>query len=105
MPGIEKEFITFVVAVISGMNARLIYRCLECIREIFKHSLIVTGIEDVLFWLGIALYFFVQIYQTSNGSIRWYFVLGIVAGVFFATLLLRKMKKIQEKFLRKNNKK
>lgn len=105
MPGIEKELITFVVAVISGASARLIYRCLECIREMFTHSLVVTGIEDVLFWIGIALYFFVQIYQTSNGSIRWYFILGIVVGVFLATILLRKIKKVQEKVLHKKKEK
>lgn len=101
MPGIEKELITFVVAVISGASARLIYRCLECIRNIFKHSLLITGMEDVLYWIGIAIYFFVQIYQTSNGSIRWYFVLGVVVGVVFTTIFLRKMKKVEEKFVHK----
>ena len=56
------------------------------------------GIEDILFWIFTAVYTFVQIYQTSSGVIRWYFVLGIVVGAFLISKILekieRKMKKI-----------
>lgn len=54
-------------------------------------------IEDLIFWIGTAIYLFVQIYHTSNGSIRWYFALGVVSGVLFATIFLRKMKKMLKK--------
>lgn len=101
MAGIEKEMLTFIVAVLSGAGARILYRCLECARDIFRHSLIVIGIEDVFFWVGMAFYLFVQIYQTSNGSIRWYFALGVVLGALLATFFLRKIEKCRKKFYRK----
>lgn len=97
MPGIEREAVIFVMAVLAGVSVRLAYRCLECFRDVVKHSLIAIGIEDIVFWTGTALYLFVQIYQTSNGGIRWYFVLGVVVGAFFATVLVKKLKKLQEK--------
>jgi len=100
MTGIEKELIGFLSAVVSGAVVRLCYQCLTCLRGIVKHSLLLIEIEDALFWLGTALYVFVQIYYTSSGSIRWYFVLGIVFGAIAVSIFLRKMKKTFKKIYR-----
>lgn len=101
MLGIGKEIIVFAVAVCSGANVRLAYRCLSCFREIVKHSLLIMGIEDLIFWIGTALYIFVQIYQTSSGSIRWYFVLGVVSGAVLMTVFIRKIEKTEKILLEK----
>lgn len=97
MTGIRAEFAVFILAVLSGAIVRLVYRCISCFREIVKHSLAVMGIEDFFFWLGTALYLFVQIYHTSDGSIRWYFVLGVVAGALLASLFVRVAEKVHKK--------
>lgn len=97
MQGIEKEVIIFGVAVLSGAGLRLLYRCLGCLREIIRHGTLAMGIEDLIYWIGSSLYLFVQIYQTSNGSIRWYFILGIVVGASLMTVFLGKLKKACEK--------
>ena len=97
MPGIREEFIVFVLAVLSGAIVRLVYKCISSFREIVRHSLAAIGAEDFLFWMGSALYLFVQIYHTSNGSIRWYFILGVVVGAVFTSFLFRRMKKIHKK--------
>ncbi len=101
MTGIEKEVIVFAVAVFSGAIVRLAYRCISCFREIVKHSLLIMGIEDLIFWICTALYIFVQIYQTSSGSIRWYFVLGVVAGAVFMTFFIRRLQKLQKNLCEK----
>lgn len=89
--------IALITAVITGIIVRISYHCLTCFRGIVKHSLLVIGIEDILFWIGSAIYIFVQIYYTSSGIVRWYFVLGIVLGALISTFLLRKMKKMLKK--------
>ncbi len=81
MPEIRAEILVFLLVVIAGCVARLSYHCIVCFREIVRHSLLVMGIEDILYWMGAAIYFFVQIYHTSSGSIRWYFILGCVCVV------------------------
>ena len=101
MEGIEKEVIVFAVAVLAGASVRLTYRCLGCFREIIKHSLLVMGIEDLVFWTGAAIYLFIQIYQTNSGRIRWHFILGVVIGVFLMSAFLKKTKKFWNIFLRK----
>ena len=102
MPGIEKEIIVFAAALFAGAGVRLFYRCLELFREIVKHSSAAIGAEDMLFWVGAAFYLFVQIYQTNSGSIRWYFILGVVVGAIFMSFFVRKIKKFRRFFGRKN---
>ncbi|BDF32055.1 spore cortex biosynthesis protein YabQ [Extibacter muris] len=104
MPGIREEFIVFVLAVLSGAIVRLVYKCISSFREIVRHSLAAIGAEDFLFWLGSALYLFVQIYHTSDGSIRWYFILGVVLGAVLAAFLIRQAEKIHKKMYARSKK-
>ena len=101
MAGIEREVIVFAVAVLAGASIRLTYRCLTCFREIIKHSLILMGIEDLVFWFSAAIYLFIQIYQTNSGRIRWHFILGVVIGAVMMSLLVKKLKNFWKIFLRK----
>ena len=76
---------------------RLAYQSMNVFRQLVEHSLFIIGIEDIIFWLGAALYVFVQIYYTSDGGIRWYFILGLVFGAIFSSVVLRKLKKGRKK--------
>ena len=97
MTGIQEEFMVFLAAVLSGGIIRLVYRCISCFRQIVRHNLTVIGIEDLIFWIGTAVYVFVQIYHTTSGSIRWHFVLGVVVGALFMTGFLRQEEKVYKK--------
>ena len=105
MQGIERELVVFAVAVLSGGGVRLAYGCLSCFRDIIHHSQIVIGVQDLLFWIGTAIYLFVQIYQTSDGRIRWHFVLGIVLGAVFMENSLVKLEKLRKKIYTRKKKK
>lgn len=97
MPEIQGELIIFLVSVVTGIMLRLIYRSIGIFRQLVEHSLIFIGVEDLIFWVGAALYVFVQIYHTSDGSIRWYFVLGVVLGVAFMWVFLDREEKLFKK--------
>lgn len=100
MPEIGEELIIFLVSVVTGIMLRLIYQSISCFRQLISHSRLAMGVEDMVFWLGAALYVFVQIYHTSDGSIRWYFILGLVFGAAFCTMILIKIEKMSKKNLR-----
>ena len=104
MTGIREEFMVFLAAVLSGGIIRLVYRCISCFRQIVRHNLTVIGIEDLIFWMGTAVYVFVQIYHTSDGSIRWYFILGVVLGAVLAAFLIRQAEKIHKKMYARSKK-
>lgn len=97
MPGIKEEMVVFLVAVLSGAIVCLVYQCIRCFRRIVAHRLAAIGAEDMVFWIGSAVYMFVQIYHTSDGSIRWYFLLGVVLGVILMSVFLNGAGKLIKK--------
>lgn len=94
MLGIGTEFGFFIHAALSGIIVTVVYTCIRIFRRLIRHNLIVIAIEDFLFWLGTAIYLFIQMYHTSDGSIRWFFVLGVAAGMIFTTVLVHVIKKV-----------
>ena len=94
---IRGELVIFLVSVVTGIMLRLVYRSISIFRQLVEHSLFIIGIEDIIFWLGAALYVFVQIYHTSDGSIRWYFILGVALGVVLMSVFLRSAEKLYKK--------
>ena len=72
--GITKELFIFLSAILSGAIVRLVYRCISCLRNVIHHTHWIIELEDLAYWVGTAIFLFVQIYYTSSGSVRWYFV-------------------------------
>ena len=94
---IRGELVIFLVSVVTGIMLRLVYRSISIFRQLVEHSLFIIGIEDIIFWLGAALYVFVQIYHTSDGSIRWYFIRGVALGAVLMSVFLRSAEKLYKK--------
>ena len=97
MLGLEKEMAIFVHAIIAGMVVYGTYTLLRVIRRIIGHNLLSISIEDFLFWVGTSFYLFIEIYYTSDGSVRWFFILGVVLGMIMLSFLIFLTKKICEK--------
>ena len=97
--GLRKELFIFLVAILSGAIVRLIYRCISCMRSVIHHVHWVIELEDLIYWIGTAIFLFVQIYYTSSGSIRWYFILGIGIGVAAISLFLVVLDKLCRKIV------
>ena len=78
--GIGKELSVFLQAVLAGNLIYLVYALIRVMRRLWKHNLFFVSLEDLIFWIGTGIYLFVRIYQTSDGIIRWYFVIGVLLG-------------------------
>ncbi len=105
--GIGNEAGIFLYAVLTGVTALAAYGILICLRRIIPHSMAAVGVEDMVFWIGASIYVFRRMYDTTYGSIRWFFVLGVVCGALLGHVsarLLRKVVKKTEKSLEKNRK-
>ena len=79
--GIGKELFIFLLAVLAGAIVRLAYRCISCLREVVHHAHWVIELEDLIYWIGTAIFLFVQIYYTSSGSVRWYFIMSVSLAI------------------------
>ena len=102
---IRAELIMVAVAVLTGIILRLGYACFQCIRCIYRHPVWLIHTEDLLFWMGAAVYVFVQIYYTNHGVIRLDFVLGVVVGSCVSEKMLQCFRKSRKKNLSKNKSK
>lgn len=105
MSGVGTEGAAFLVAVLAGMIVYSAYMCIRKLRRLVRHNLLVIAIEDMAFWVGTAVYLFVQIYHTSDGSIRWHFILGVVSGAVILALSVKICKKINKKMYTKRENK
>lgn len=97
--GIGKELFIFLLAVIAGMIVRLVYCCLGCLRNVVRHTHWAIELEDLVYWMGTAVFLFVQIYNTSSGSVRWYFILGVAFGVLGVSFIIKKLRKWSQKII------
>lgn len=97
MSGLETEGLAFVQACLSGMIVYSGYYCIRKLRRVWKHNLLAIAVEDIIFWIMAAIFLFMQMYRTSDGSIRWYFVVGVVLGAGILFLLQRKIERFRKR--------
>lgn len=100
MTGIQNELLVFICACLTGATVRAGYEILILFRKIFMHNNLVKGIEDLFYWILISIYIFTQMYATTYGSIRWYFLLGLVLGM----IIIQKSIAYGEKVYKKTKK-
>lgn len=92
--GIEKELAVFLQAVLAGNLIYLVYTVLRVWRRIIRHNLFWISAEDLIYWIGTGFYLFVKIYETCNGTIRWYFIVGVLVGTIVTHYIIKKILKI-----------
>ena len=97
MLGIETEVVIFFYAALTGMVLFCGYQILLLIRRLVRHHPLAVGVEDIGFWLLVSAYVFRQMYCTTYVSIRWFFVLGIAAGLMTAVGVQHLLKRIFRK--------
>ena len=99
--GIEKELAIFLQAIITGNLLYLVYSAIRIVRRIIIHNIFFVSVEDLIFWIGAGLYIFGEIEKTSDGIIRWYFVVGVVLGTLLTNSVFQS---IQKKYIAKTKK-
>jgi spore cortex biosynthesis protein YabQ len=81
--GIIKELQFFGLAMLRGALLLLLYDLIRILRRIMPHGIVVIALEDVLYWMGTALFIFQLIYRKNDGAVRGYALLAIAAGMYF----------------------
>lgn len=75
------------IAFVTGLGFRACYDLCLIHRGVCRTGNVVTGIQDVLYWLGGCICIFSMIYRTNNGIIRWF----VLAGIFLGMLCYHKL--------------
>ncbi len=85
---ISHQIQMFYYAFLIGVGSAILFDIFRSIRKVYKHSVLVTNVEDFIFWLIVTFIFFYVILLFNNGSIRVYFFVSFVIGFFMWILLL-----------------
>ena len=59
------------------------------------------SLEDIVFWIGASVYIFRKMYDSTYGTVRWFFVLGALCGAGAGALIFRLAGKILVKVKKK----
>lgn len=75
------ENVFLLYAVIMGIFITFVYDLLRIFRRVVPHNRFWVSLEDLGFWIYCAAEVFMLMYRESNGSLRWFAVLGAMVGM------------------------
>ena len=81
-----KEIITdplifFIQSVFFGMSLFLLYDIVRAVRKILPHKRGIILIEDILFWIFVAIISFYFLCTYNDGELRGFFFMGVIGGM------------------------
>lgn len=79
--GVTGELLFFARSFLLGFWLRLGYEPLLLVRKLFRHSKLLTDIEDILFWTIGSFLMFGLLFRENNGTPRLFALFGILAGM------------------------
>lgn len=75
-----RELILCMIAIWAGARLSLVYDCLRILRNLFPHRGWLVSLEDLLFWLGAAIFLCVLLFRENSGALRTYLLAGVILG-------------------------
>ena len=77
----ENENIFLFYALLMGIFITFIYDILRIIRRVIPHGTLLVSLEDIVFWIYCGVKVFLLMYHESNGTLRWFAILGALVGM------------------------
>lgn len=80
---ILNESVFWLYCFLTGIAITMVYDLLRVIRRVVKHPYMVIAMEDIVFWMFVSVVLFLLLYHMNNGTLRWFAVFGLLAGMLF----------------------
>ena len=65
-----------------GVFITFVYDAFRIWRRVCVHNRFFVSLEDILFWIFCAVSVFYLMHTQSNGTLRWFAILGALTGMF-----------------------
>lgn len=107
---IRAELMLLFGSLSAGLSLMALYDGLRVFRILIPHGSWWTGFEDVVYWLYVGCSVFLLLFHQNDGILRWYAILGVLAGMLFYNLTVSRiflgvLKKAGKYFTMKKGKK
>lgn len=86
---IELRFLLY--AITFGALVAAVYDCFRIIRRVCPHKNFLVSMEDLLFWLAMAVTVFYLLNAQSDGRLRWFFIVGAALGMLLYRVSLSRL--------------
>ncbi|MCX7746338.1 MAG: spore cortex biosynthesis protein YabQ [Clostridia bacterium] len=87
---ISDEAYIFLLSVVGGMIIPFIYDLFRIKRKAINTSTLFIYLEDLLFWILVAIVMFAIVYYSNEGEVRGFILFGTILGAILYILLLSK---------------
>lgn len=88
-------------SLLMGAAMLALYDLLRVIRRVFPHGIVWISLEDAVFWILSAGWFFLRVGKANDGIIRFYIILGVALGaLLYYRILSRPLMKYVTLFIR-----
>lgn len=84
----SSQAILFLIFAINGLIIGILFDFFRITRRSFKTGIILTSIEDIIFWILTGLIILYSIFIFNNGIIRGYMFIGLSCGIILYLLTL-----------------
>lgn len=64
-----------------GIIITFVYDNIRVLRRVIPHNTFFLSIEDLFFWIFVAIYIFLLQHRENNGVFRWFSVIGAFLGM------------------------
>jgi spore cortex biosynthesis protein YabQ len=88
---LANQVYVFLWAVAGGMLAAFLYDIFRIKRRAIKTNRVMTSIEDMVYWILVAVIMFWVVYISNEGEIRGYIFFGSILGVILYVLLFSRL--------------
>ena len=75
-------------ALLMGIFITFVYDLLRVFRRVIPHAAFFVSLEDIAFWIYCGAEVFLLMYHEGDGSLRWFAVMGAMAGMFLYKKLI-----------------
>lgn len=72
----------------TGAGLMMAYDFLRILRIFIPHQPVVTGVEDMIYWIYASLVTFSLLYEQNDGGLRGYVIAGVFMGMFLYDRLI-----------------
>jgi spore cortex biosynthesis protein YabQ len=87
---ISCQVYAFLCAAAGGMAIALLYDIFRIFRRTVRTGVLSAYVQDLLYWLIVAVIMFLTIYHSNDGELRAYLFLGTFLGVLLYALIFSK---------------
>jgi len=84
----EGENLFLLHSTIMGVYLAFLYDNIRIFRRVVTHNTLFVSLEDIVFWIYLGGEVFLLMYHESNGMMRWFSIVGAMAGIFLYKRLL-----------------